>query len=120
MRLYLDEDIAGALLVQLLRAAGHDVETPADVGLGGQTDPVQLTHAISVSRVFLTRNYRDFELLHLLVLEAKGHHPGILVVRRDNDPQRNMSPRDIVRAIRNLETAGIPTADEYIVLNAWQ
>jgi hypothetical protein len=58
--------------------------------------------------------------LHFLIREAQGHHPGILVVRRDDDPRRNMSPHDIVRALRNLENAGVPIANEYIILNAWQ
>jgi len=120
MRLYLDDDIASALLPQLLRNAGHDVQIPSDVGKAGKEDPVHLTHAIDEGRVFLSRNYRDFEHLHVLILHAQGHHPGILVVRRDNDPRRNMSPRDIVRAIRNLEKAGVPLVDEYYILNHWQ
>jgi hypothetical protein len=120
MRFYLDDDISAGLLVQLLRGAGHDVQVPPDVGLAGRPDPVHLTHAIRESRVFLSRNYRDFELLHLLILQAQGHHCGILVVRRDNDPRRNMKPRDIVRALANLEAAGVPITDEYIILNAWQ
>src|SRR4051794_15454112 len=106
MRLYLDEDIASALLTQLLRAAGHDVQRPADVGLMGKHDAVQLRQAVHENRPCMTLNYEDFEELHLLVLEAGGHHPGIMVVRRDNDPRRNLSPRDVVRAVRNLESAG--------------
>jgi hypothetical protein len=120
MRLYLDDDSASALLQRLLQAAGHDVQVPADVGLSGEPDGIHLTHPIRDNRVCLSRNYRDFEILHLLVLQAQGHHPGILVVRRDNDPRRNLSPRDIVRAIRNLETAGITLADRYEILNHWQ
>jgi predicted nuclease of predicted toxin-antitoxin system len=120
MRLYLDDDCVQAVLVRLLRTAGHDVQLPADVGLAGRTDPEHLTHAIHEDRVTLTRNYADFELLHLLVLEAQGQHPGILVVRRGADTQHAMTPRDIVRAIGNLEAAGVPIADQYIILNAWQ
>ena len=120
MNLYLDDDIAGARLLQLLRQAGHTVQSPSDAGLAGEPDPVHLTHAIREGRVLLTRNYRDFELLHLLVRQAGGHHPGVLVVRRDDDPRRNMSPRDIARAVRNLEAAGLPLADDCVVLNSWQ
>src|SRR5262249_33506457 len=120
MRIYLDEDIASALLPRLLRKAGYDVQVPSDAGLGGRLDPEQLAHAIREDRVSLTRNYRDFEALHLLLRVAGGHHPGIMVVRRDNDPSRNLSPRDIVRAIHNLEGAGIPVVDEYHVLNHWK
>jgi predicted nuclease of predicted toxin-antitoxin system len=120
MRLYLDDDVASALLTALLRAAGHDVQVPADVALAGHTDPEHLAHAVRDARVLLSRNYRDFEHLHMLVLTVQGHHSGILLVRRENDPSRNMSPRDIVRAIRNLEAAGVPLADECYPLNPWR
>jgi predicted nuclease of predicted toxin-antitoxin system len=120
MRLYLDEDIASPLLARVLRNAAHDVQVPGEAGLVGRSDVVQLTHAIREDRVVFTRNYCDFEDLHNLLDQAQGHHPGILVVRRDNDPRRNMSPRDIARALRNLEAAGMPIVDHYIILNAWQ
>jgi predicted nuclease of predicted toxin-antitoxin system len=120
MRLYVDEDLASPLLARLLRNAGHDVQLPPDVGLNSKADPVCLTHAIRDSRVFLSRNYCDFQDLHNLIMEAQGHHPGILVVRRDNDPRRNLTPRGIVRAIRNLQAAGLLLADSYYELNPWQ
>ena len=120
MRLYLDDDISAAVLIRTLRHAGHDVQTSADAGIAGHPDPIHLAHAIRTDRRLLSRNYRDFELLHLLILQAGGHHPGILVVRRDNDPRRNMTPADIVRALHNLEAAGVPIADEYHILNHWQ
>lgn len=120
MRIYNDEDMADGLLVQLLQRAGHDVETPASVGMLGRSDPVQLRHAIRENRVGLTANHRDFEDLHLLISEAKGQHPGILVVRQENNPARDMTPKGIVNAIRKLEAAGIPIANEYIVLNHWR
>jgi len=120
MNLYLDDVLAAPLLAKLLRNAGHDVRLPSEIGMGGATDPVHMIHAIREGRVILSRNYGDFEDLHDLILEVKGHHPGILVIRRDNNPARNLKPRDIVRAIRNLEGAGLPVADQYITLNAWQ
>src|SRR5262245_51897856 len=111
MRLYLDDDIAGPVLTRLLRQAGHDVLLPADIGLAGAKDPAHLTRAIGEGRVTLSRNYKDFELLHLLIDKAQGHHPGILVVRRDDQVKRNMTPTDIVRALRNLEASGLPLPD---------
>jgi|SRR5437870_9000480 len=120
MRLYLDDDIAGPVLARWLRNAGHEVQLPADVGLSGADDAVHLTRAIVDNRVTLTRNYRDFTNLHNLIMHAGGHHPGVLIVRRDNDPKRNMSPHDIVRAIRNLEAAGLLVADHCYELNPWQ
>jgi predicted nuclease of predicted toxin-antitoxin system len=120
MRFYLDDDIASGLLAQLLRNAGHDVQIPADAGLSGKSDSEHLAFAIREQRVCMTRNYRDFENLHLLVMQAQGHHAGIMVVRRSNDKKSNLAPRDIVRAIRKFEAANAPIADEYVVLNAWQ
>ena len=120
MRLYLDDDSTHALLVQLLRRAGHQVLLPADFGLSGQKDPVHLRKAIRENAVLLSHNYEDFELLHELLIEGQGHHPGILVVRKDNDPSRDLKPGGIVRAIRNLEAAGAPTAHQYVILNHWR
>jgi Domain of unknown function (DUF5615) len=120
MRIYLDEDLASGLLAKLLKNAGHDVSTPAATGTLGRADAVQLTCAIHEDRACLSRNYEDFEELHLLLAEAKGHHFGILVVRRENDPTRDLTPKGIVAAIRKLEAAGVPIANEYIVLNHWR
>ena len=120
MRLYLDEDLSSPLPAQLLRNAGHDVQLPADLGLKGESDPVQLTYAVHDSRVCFTRDYGDYEELHDLVMAAQGHHPGILVLREDNDPRRDLKPHQIVRAIHNLEAANYVLADKYEVLNPWR
>ncbi len=120
MRIYLDDDSASGLLVRLLRNAGHDVHVPADAGMSGEPDPVHLRHAIRADSAIISRNYEDFEHLHLLVMEARGHHPGILVQRFDNNSKNNLKPHDIVRAIRNLEASSVPIADQYHVLNQWQ
>lgn len=121
MRIYIDDDSVGPGLIRLLRRDGHDVQVPADVGLAGSSDQAHLAHAIRDQRAVLTRNYGDFEDLHdLVALAAQGHHQGILVVRYDNNPRNNMSLGDIARAVRNLETAGVPIADSYHELNHWQ
>jgi hypothetical protein len=108
MKVYVDEDMAAGLLIRLLKSAGHDVESPGGTGLLGCSDPVQFTFAIRENRVCLTANYRHFEELHLLVREAHGDHAGILVVRQDNDPARDLTPKGIVAAIRKLEAANVP------------
>ncbi len=120
MRIYIDEDMAAGVLVRLLRVAGHDVEAPTGTGLLGRSDAVQLTYGIHENRVCLTANYDDYEELHLLVREAQGCHEGIMVVRHDNDPTRDLTPKGIVAAIRKLESAGVPIKNEYIVLNHWR
>jgi hypothetical protein len=120
MNLYLDEDSVERLLVQLLRQAGHDVQLPANVGLSGQDDPLHLTHAIRDGRALLSRNHQDYLNLHNLVVVAGGHHSGILIVRRDNDPKRDLRAAGIVRALRNLLTAGVPLLDQFHILNHWR
>jgi len=117
MNLYLDDDCAKAVLAALLRKAGHQVSIPADVGLSGAADPEHFLHAVDQSRVLLTRNHRDYRVLHLLVQAVQGRHPGIFVVRCDNDPSRDMKDAEIVRAIAKLQAAGVPIDNELHILN---
>jgi acetyl esterase/lipase len=81
---------------------------------------VQLTCAIHEHRACISRNYQDFEGLHLLIAEAQGRHFGILIVRRENDPTRDLTPKGIVAALRKLVAAGVPVDNEYVVLNHWR
>lgn len=68
----------------------------------------------------ITKNPADFKELH----EREPRHAGILAVYQDNDPSRDMSNADIVRAIRNLEEAvqqgGPPIHGAFHVLNDWR
>jgi predicted nuclease of predicted toxin-antitoxin system len=120
MNLYLDDDSAKALLVSLLQKAGHRVVVPANVGLRGADDAEHLLHAVQKDLVLMTRNHDDFRTLHLLVQATGGRHTGIFVVRRDNDPTRDMKDRDVVRSIANLEAAGVPIVNELHILNHWR
>jgi hypothetical protein len=103
-----------------LRAAGHQVLIPADASLSGVSDPRHLAYAVQHQLVLLTRNHDDFEDLHLLVRATGGNHPGLLVVRSDNDPNRDMKDRDVARALANLEGAGVPIENEFHILNHWR
>jgi predicted nuclease of predicted toxin-antitoxin system len=120
MNLYLDDDSAKAALVARLRKAGHLAVVPADAGLAGASDQRHLLHAVENALVLLTRNHDDFQDLHLLIQATHGQHTGILAIRFDNDPTRDMQDADIVRAIRNLEQSGAPVANEFHILNHWQ
>lgn len=120
MMLYLDEDSTTALLIRHLRTNSHDVTTPAFVGLLQKKDPEQFMYAIRTQRTLFTHNHEDFDLLHRLVMLVRGHHPGVLVVRRDNDPTRDMTAKGIARALQNLLAANVPIANELHVLNHWR
>jgi len=120
MRIYLDEDIAQPLLVKLLGESGHDVLSPDDVAMRGKPDPVQLGFAIRHQRVLITANHRDFEYSHDLVLASGGHHSGILAIRKDNDPSRDMLLRAIVRTIRRVTESLVVLDDICQALNQWR
>lgn len=93
---------------------------PIEVDLAGAGDPLHLAHAIRDGRVLITGNHDDFQDLHGLLMEGRGHHPGIFVIRRDNDPRRDLTHRGIVVAIANVVSAGIPLADQFVILNHWR
>jgi hypothetical protein len=90
------------------------------VAMSGAKDVQHLTQAVNAGRALLSKNYKDFELFAQLLAAVQGHYPGILVIRQDNDPSRDLKPAGVVRAIRNLEAAGVPVADSYHVLNHWR
>jgi hypothetical protein len=120
MKLYIDDDSVDGLLVRLLQRADHDIEIPPDVGLAGRSDPVHLRYSISSSRPLLSANHRDFRELHDLIRDAGGAHPGILIVRRDNDRRRDLTARGIATAIGHLLAAGVPVENEFVILNHWR
>jgi predicted nuclease of predicted toxin-antitoxin system len=107
MNLYLDEDCAKGALVARLRKTGHLVLVPADALLQGASDPRHLLYAVQYGLVIVTRNHDDFEDLHLLVQATLGRHSGILAIRFENDPTRDMKDGEIARAIRNLDSRGL-------------
>ncbi len=115
LKLLIDEDSKAKLLVILLLQAGHNVLTVNDAGLSGQTDRIVFDYARKEGRLVLTRNYDDFQVLH----EANSFHPSILVVYHDDNYSKNMSHKEIIKAITNLETAKIPLANHFIALNHW-
>jgi predicted nuclease of predicted toxin-antitoxin system len=120
MRLYLDDDSASALLTRLLQQAGHDVRVPSEVGMAGEDDPVHLAQAIREDRILLSHNHHDFEDLHNLLMVGRGHHPGILVVCKENNPKRDLTAHGIVRAIAKMMAAGITLVDQFTILNHWR
>ena len=120
MNLYLDDDSAKSRLVSLLRQAGHEVRIPSDANMTGSSDARHFEYSTLHRFVLVTRNYDDFLELHDVVQAAAGQHHGILVVRADNDPTRDMTDRGIVSAIAKLDSSGVPVANQFLVLNHWR
>ena len=115
-KIYLDDCDYDRELLRHLAEAGHHLVTPAQAGLTGHPDEAHFRFAVANALVLLTKNPVDFENLHA----ADSSHSGILVIYQDNDPGRDMSYADIVRAIANLEQAGVPFPGAFHVLNAWR
>ncbi|MCB0154903.1 MAG: DUF5615 family PIN-like protein [Anaerolineae bacterium] len=118
LKIYLDDCAFAHRLRQLLIEAGHEVQVPAEVDppLTGASDEVHFAHAQTTGQIILTLNPKDF-----LVLQQKSpRSPGIFAVYQDNDPSRDMSYADIVRAIANLESTGAPIAGGFWALNGYR
>jgi predicted nuclease of predicted toxin-antitoxin system len=120
MKIYLDDNSYKAILAAMLQKAGHSVVIPSAVGRAGVADARHFIYVIENDLVILTKDYEDFLDLHDVAQALHGQHPGILAVRCDNDASRDMKDRDIIRAIGNLERAGIPIINEFHVLNHWR
>jgi predicted nuclease of predicted toxin-antitoxin system len=120
MNLYLDDNRADPRLAALLRRDGHTVVVPDDVGMSGSSDARHLGHAVRSLLAVLTADRDDFRELHDLVLDSGGSHPGILVIRFEDDPKKNMKPRHVAAAIARLERSGLPVRDQIVVLNQWR
>lgn len=120
MRLYIDEDLASRELVRTLRNAGHDVATPHDESLLGESDTLQFTRAVQNDRATVTRNSSDFRQLHDLVIATGGSHPGILTIHSDNDRRRDMKPGRIATAVQNIQAVVSSMQNLILCLNEWR
>lgn len=87
MRILIDENMSNRRLGARLQSAGHDAVLADDVGLLSVSDARVLAWAVRQDRSVMTRDHKDFIDLHDLVLACGGHHPGMLIVRFDNDPR---------------------------------
>lgn len=120
MEVYLDDDIDDDHLIALARREQHRLTSPRVIGRRGAHDAVHLREAIQRQLPLVTRNYKDFSHLHDLVIASGGRHFGVVLVRKDNDPNRDMKHAQIVRALTNLERAMPNLHDQFVVLNQWR
>lgn len=120
MRLYLDDDLDGNVLIGLLQHAGHDVVSPRAVGTRGGLDPDHLRYAADHDLVLLTANAKDFLALHTQWQQERQEHAGMLLVYRENNPQRDMTFQDMARAVSRVDQTGIRLRNTYQNLNFWR
>ena len=94
IRFFTDEDVYGAVYVQL-RAAGFDVMSTPDANRLAQSDESQLAWAAQEDRTLVTFNIADFARLHQVWMDTSRHHAGIIV-----SAQRSIG--GTVRSLLNL------------------
>lgn len=118
LKIYLDDCAYSRKLRELLEKAGHEVHIPAGAKppLTGANDAVHFAYARQNNFIILTLNPSDFLALH----KQYPSHQGIFVVYQDNDITKDMSYREIVAAIRNLQSTDVSLANGFWVLNAYR
>jgi hypothetical protein len=83
-------------LIRPLRAGGHTIHVPSELGTAGQADELHLKAATDLGAVLVTQNQRDFVAIHHRWYEEGRRHGGILLVPR---------PRTIGAKIAAVERA---------------
>ena len=68
IRLYLDEDVMRAALVQALRSKGIELITAFEAGMSGEADDLHLRYAASQGLVLYSSNIADYMTLHTTFL----------------------------------------------------
>ncbi len=117
---YLDDDVDQDLLIRLATARSHRRVSPRSIGNSGHHDALHFLYAASQQIPLLTRNANDFESLHEFAMGIGGHHLGLIIVYEESDRRKNMRPSEIIGALSNLDSAGVPLADQLIALNHYR
>ena len=88
MRIKLDENLPTAL-VQILAAAGHDVDTVPNEDLAGRPDPDVWRAAQDAARFLVTQDLDFSDIRHY----QPGTHHGLLLVRLAEPSRRRLIER---------------------------
>lgn len=118
--IYLDDCSDENLLIARLRQAGYDVISPREAGTVGINDPDHMEYASRHGYAVLTHNPQDFVELHHHWQTQGLRHNGVLLVYRDNDPAKDMTAGETVRALENLLASGLSVANSVHTLNHWR
>ena len=122
LALYLDDCAFSYSLQERLIRAGHQVTIPVDVGMREVGDDEHLAYVVQHGLILLTKNPKDFVILHHELLAAGGSHSGIFLVYQDNDTTRDMAPTEIVNAVAKVEEVHGPSglANQLLILNRYR
>lgn len=118
LRLLLDEDSQSRHLVNLLTSAGHDVLTVNQARLAASNDRAIFEFANKKNRIILTSNCQDFLLLVEEYKQTRKKCPGLLLIYKDNNRDKDLSATQIIKAIGNVEAIGLQT--QTVVLNHYK
>jgi predicted nuclease of predicted toxin-antitoxin system len=120
MNLYLDDNADDVTLAALLRKAQHHVTRPVDAGLVSASDALHMIFAVRQGLALMTKDAEDFENIHNLIQLTGGSHPGIILLRYDNNTGKDMRSKDIIIALGKLERASFDVTNQLVVLNQWR
>ena len=116
-RILADECIQSKRLIAELRTADHDVLTASEAGVVAFSDSEVFQKAIAENRIVLTANCIDFVKIANLFKSNKTIFPGLFLLYKDGDENKDMSNAKIVRAMTNLEMTGTEIANNFHNLN---
>lgn len=120
MKVYLDDDADGNLLILALTSAGFQVLSPRALNMRHKDDLAHLERAVKERAAILTYNCNDFKALHSDWQTAKKAHSGIFIVYKYNNPKKDMTPAHIAKAIANVLHQGIPIENQLHALNDYK
>jgi hypothetical protein len=103
--IYLDDCMEDHRLARQLRAAGHLVYLPGELGVKGQSDELHLAAASDLGAVIVTHNQKDFDPRHRDWTAKRRTHTGIILVVQRMDIGTKLASMD--RAAR-LNRPGFP------------
>ena len=78
MKFLVDEDVSPCLAF-MLTEWDHASDSVVLRGMASAPDEAVLDAAIAESRIVITFNGPDYEVLHAALLDRDAHHPGIVV-----------------------------------------
>lgn len=114
---YIDHDVAQEV-ARLLQSAGHNVVTVRDLRTPRDRDAQHLLLAATESRILITHNARDYQLLHDAWRRWQDHwslaipHAGIAFLP-------HVPPKIAFPALSNLSGSGVSLPNELYTYSQW-